>query len=32
MLRHALIEHYGEPFECGFPVLNRHRPFFADIA
>lgn len=32
MLRHALIEHDGEPVQGRFPVLNRHRPFLADVA
>ena len=31
MLRHTLIEHDGESIEGGFPVLNRHGPFFTDV-
>jgi oligopeptide/dipeptide ABC transporter ATP-binding protein len=32
MLRHALIEHDDEPIQRRLPVLNRHRPFLADVA
>ena len=31
MLRHALFKHDGEAIQCGFPVLNGHGPFFADV-
>jgi hypothetical protein len=32
MLRHTRIEQDGEPVQRCFPVLNRHRPFLADVA
>ncbi|AJP48130.1 hypothetical protein PG1C_05985 [Rugosibacter aromaticivorans] len=26
-----LFAHYGKPVESGFPVLQEHRPFLADV-
>ena len=32
MLRHPLTEQDSEAVQRRFPVLNRHRPFLADVA
>lgn len=29
--RHAIFELNREAVQCGFPVMNRHRPFPADV-
>ena len=31
MLWYTFIEHGGEPIQGRFPVLNRHRPFLANV-
>lgn len=32
MVQHALIEHYSELIQRGFPVLDGHCPYHGDVA